>query len=77
MSDNEAGDRDKVEKIKQLKRVVCICKGIDLSKVLPALPDSETVSDVHKKAGTGNGGCQGRRCSPRIKILIKKFNEAE
>lgn len=64
---------EKEKKIRQLARVVCICKGIPLKKVLPALADSETVQDVNRKAGTGSGGCQGQRCGPRIQILLKKY----
>jgi NAD(P)H-nitrite reductase large subunit len=63
------------EKTKQLLRVVCICKGIPLGKVLDALPGCETVQDVNRKCGTGSGGCRGERCGPRIKMLLKKFKE--
>lgn len=63
------------EKTKQLLRVVCICKGIALGKVLDGLPGCATVQDVNKKVGTGSGGCLGERCGPRIKILLKKFKE--
>lgn len=63
------------ERAKQLARVVCICKGIPLAKVLPALEGSETVQDVNRKAGTGSGGCRGERCGPRIKILLRKFSK--
>lgn len=64
-----------LEKVKQLSRVVCICKGIPLSRVLDGLPGCETVQDVNQKVGTGSGGCKGERCGPRIKILLKKFKE--
>ncbi len=64
-----------LEKTKQLLRVVCICKGIPLGKVLDGLKGCETVHDVNKKVGTGSGGCQGERCGPRIKILLKKYKE--
>ena len=64
-----------VEKTKQLLRVVCICKGIPLGKVLEGLPGCDTVQDVNRKVGTGSGGCQGERCGPRIKILLKKYKE--
>ena len=63
------------EKTKQLLRVVCICKGISLGKVLDALPGCETVQDVNRKAGTGTGGCRGERCGPRIKMLLQKYKE--
>ncbi len=63
------------QRIKQMSRVVCICKGIPLGRVLDGLPDSDTVMDVNKKVGTGSGGCQGERCGPRIKLLLKKYKE--
>ena len=63
------------ERIKQLSRVVCICKGIPLGRVLDGLAGCDTVQDVNQKVGTGSGGCAGERCGPRIKILIKKYKE--
>ena len=72
MMDKKKAD---LEKAKQLATVVCICKGIPLSKVLPGLKDSETVADVNQKVGSGSGGCQGERCGPRIKILLRKYKE--
>ena len=72
-SDASGGNEDKQQKmLLQLQRVVCICKGISLNKVLPALKLHGEVSDVHECVGTGTGGCQGRRCTPRIKTLLKK-----
>jgi hypothetical protein len=71
---NDQND-EKVKKIMQMTRVVCICKGINLGKVLPALPGSETIADVNRKAGTGDGGCAGQRCGPRIKILLEKYKK--
>jgi bacterioferritin-associated ferredoxin len=68
-------NKAKSEKVKQLSKVVCICKGIPLSKVMEGLEGSETVADVNRKVGTGSGGCQGERCGPRIKILLRKFKE--
>ena len=76
MSDDESQEeKARLEKIKQLSRVVCICKGINLGKVLPAISESESVADVNQKAGTGSGGCQGQRCGPRIRTLLKKYKE--
>lgn len=60
------------ERIKMLQRIVCICKGINLGRVLKGLEGCETVADVHRKVGTGSGGCRGERCSPRIKTLLAK-----
>ncbi len=74
MSDEEEKER-KIKIAKQLSQVVCICKGIPLSKVLKGLEGSETVEDVNRKVGTGKGGCKGERCGPRIKILLKKMKE--
>ncbi|MDE3268865.1 MAG: (2Fe-2S)-binding protein [Pseudomonadota bacterium] len=63
------------ERILKLNRVVCICKGIPLKKVLPAIKKCDTVEEVNSMAGTGQGGCQGRRCGPRINVLLKKKRE--
>ena len=65
----------KKERILKLQRVVCICKGIPLGKVLPAVRHSRTVEEVNRRAGTGQGGCAGRRCGPRIKTLLAKSQQ--
>jgi NAD(P)H-nitrite reductase large subunit len=66
-------EEKKEQLIKQKLRVVCICKGINLGKVLAALEGCETVEDVNKKIGSGSGGCSGERCAPRIAKLLEKF----
>jgi NAD(P)H-nitrite reductase large subunit len=65
------------ERIKMFARVVCICKGINLGRVLKAMEGCETVADVNRKAGTGSGGCAGERCGPRIKMLLRKKREMD
>ena len=64
---------DAHKRILQLNRVVCICKGIPLKKVLPAVERCQSVAEVNRMAKTGQGGCQGRRCGPRIKALLAKM----
>lgn len=68
---------EKEERIKRLATVVCICKGIPLGKVLPAIKACDTVEDVNRMAGTGSGGCKGQRCGPRIKMLLRKKHELQ
>jgi bacterioferritin-associated ferredoxin len=75
MTDEE--EEKRLAKIKTLARVVCICKGIQLKHVLPALEGSDSIEAVNKKAGTGSGGCNGQRCGPRIKILLEKYAESK
>ena len=65
------------EKVRQMARVVCICKGINLGRVLAGIEGCETVQDVNKCVGTGSGGCQGQRCGPRIKALLEKINASK
>ena len=65
------------ERIRQLAKVVCICKGITLGRVLSGIDGCETVQDVNRKVGTGTGGCQGQRCGPRIKALLEKINSSK
>lgn len=69
---HELTPEEKAERIKRMAMVVCICKGIPLGKVLPAIKACDTVADVNRMAGTGSGGCKGQRCGPRIKMLLKK-----
>ncbi|MGE0171139.1 MAG: (2Fe-2S)-binding protein [Oligoflexales bacterium] len=77
-SEIESDDADKkLERAKQLNRVICICKGIKLGQIMDALKTSETVAEVNNKAGTGQGGCQGERCGPRIKQLLRKIREVK
>ena len=71
----EEENSKETERAKILSRVVCICKGIRLGKILKVLDECETVADVNRCAGTGSGGCKGERCGPRIKILLKKNQE--
>ncbi|MCY4380029.1 MAG: (2Fe-2S)-binding protein [Proteobacteria bacterium] len=68
----QSHNEEKEKMYRQLKRVVCICKGISLSKFLPVLKDTDNTQDVHEKVGSGDGGCQGRRCSPRVEQLLVK-----
>lgn len=72
MTDEVLTKEEKEERIKRLASVVCICKGIPLGKVLPAIKACDNVADVNRMAGTGSGGCQGQRCGPRIKVLLRK-----
>ena len=74
---SNADDKKREEQIKQLSRVVCICKGIPLSKFLPILKDCETVADVNALTGSGSGNCRGERCGPRIKTLLKKSRDSK
>ncbi len=61
------------EKInKQLLQVICICKGINLRRVLKSMQTCNTASEVNRMTGCGSGGCKGQRCGPRISILLKK-----
>jgi len=63
------------ERARQMVKVVCICKGINLGRVVKGLEGCETVEDVNQKVGTGSGGCKGQRCGPRIKLLLEKKKE--
>jgi bacterioferritin-associated ferredoxin len=74
--DSEEADKS-LERAKQLNRVICICKGIKLGQIMDALKTSETVNEVNRKAGTGQGGCQGERCGPVIKQLLKKIRKVK
>jgi bacterioferritin-associated ferredoxin len=53
-------------------KVVCICKGIKKRIFWKALDDgAQTKDDVNRLTGSGSGGCQGRRCGPRILEMLR------
>ena len=54
-------------------KVVCICKGIKKRVFWKALDDGmSTKEEINRCTGSGNGGCQGRRCGPRILDMLRK-----
>ena len=69
MSDNK---KLTLEEIKARIRVVCICKGIKMSRICVAVQNgAKTVEEVNKATGSGNGGCGATRCRPVIEQIIK------
>lgn len=68
--ETEEEKEQRERRIKQMAMIVCICKGIPLGRVLPAVEKCQTVAEVNRKTGCGTGGCQGQRCGPRIKKLL-------
>jgi len=61
-----------IEEIKARVRVVCICKGIKMSKICDAVSKgAKTVDEVNRATGSGNGGCGATRCRPVIEEIIK------
>jgi NAD(P)H-nitrite reductase large subunit len=70
-------DAAKEERIRMMAKVVCICKGITLGRIMKGIDGCETVADVNRKIGTGSGGCAGERCGPRLVLILKKLREAK
>jgi bacterioferritin-associated ferredoxin len=69
MSDNK---KLTLEEIKARVRVVCICKGIKMSRICDAVQNGcSTVEEVNKATGSGNGGCGATRCRPVIEQILK------
>lgn len=61
-----------LDEIKARVRVVCICKGIKMSRICDAVQSGcTTVEEVNKATGSGNGGCGATRCRPVIEQIIK------
>lgn len=49
----------------------CICKSIPRAVIKGVIKNgAETVEEVQKLTGAGSGGCKGRRCTPRIQMLL-------
>ena len=70
-------DAAKEERIRMMAKVVCICKGITLGRIMKGIDGCDTVADVNRKIGTGSGGCAGERCGPRLVMILKKLREAK
>ena len=55
-------------------KVVCICKGIKKSVFWKVLDIGVgTKEEVNRLTGSGSGGCQGRRCGPRILEMLRNL----
>src|SRR4030095_12125519 len=55
-------------------KVVCICKGIKKSVFWRVLDTGvRTKEEVNRLTGSGSGGCQGRRCGPRILEMLRNL----
>ena len=57
-------------------KVVCICKGIKTSVFWKVLDTGvRTKEEINHLTGSGNGGCQGRRCGPRIMEMLRDLSK--
>jgi NAD(P)H-nitrite reductase large subunit len=74
---NASLDAAKEERIRMMAKVVCICKGITLGRIMKGIDGCDTVADVNRKVGTGSGGCAGERCGPRLVTILRKLREAK
>jgi|SRR5437588_6272855 len=55
-------------------KVVCICKGIKKSVFWKVLDTGvRTKEEVNRFTGSGSGGCEGRRCGPRILEMLRNL----
>lgn len=53
---------------------VCLCKAISRAAIKKAIEGgAKNVEEVQKKTGAGCGSCKGRRCTPKIEELIRKY----
>lgn len=53
---------------------VCLCKAIPRSKIKEAIRNGAlTPEEVTKITGARTGGCNGRRCTPKIQELIDSY----
>lgn len=55
-------------------KVVCICKGIKQSVFWKVLDTgARSKEEINRLTGSGSGGCQGRRCGPRIMDMLREL----
>lgn len=52
---------------------VCICKGIARVTIKKAIANgAKSVEEVQKATGAGNGSCDGKRCTEKIRQLLSE-----
>lgn len=52
---------------------VCLCKAISRAAIKKAIVNGAvTIKEVQKATGAGSGACNGRRCTPKIEILLEE-----
>jgi bacterioferritin-associated ferredoxin len=74
MDQSEAESNTPSRTVLEGMKVVCICKGIKKRSFWQALDKgAQTKEEVNRLTGSGNGGCQGRRCGPRIMEMLRHY----
>ncbi|ADL49833.1 (2Fe-2S)-binding protein [Clostridium cellulovorans] len=57
---------------------ICLCKSISRATIKAAIiKGAKTIEEVNKATGAGTGGCQGRRCGPKIQELLEAHENGE
>ena len=57
---------------------ICLCKGISRATIKAAIiKGAKTKEAVKKATGAGTGGCQGRRCGPKVQELLDAHERGE
>lgn len=53
---------------------VCICKAVNRATIKKAIQNgASTLEEVLEKTKAGNGSCNGKRCTPKIKELLEEM----
>ncbi len=67
------GDSEKERQVVEGLKPVCICKGIRKRVFLRLIGEGcATVEELRKATGAGSGECKGKRCTPRIRELLRE-----
>jgi len=52
---------------------VCLCKAISKASIKKTIASgADTLEKVQKASGAGSGACGGKRCGPKILLLLSK-----
>ncbi|SFC68400.1 (2Fe-2S)-binding protein [Clostridium uliginosum] len=53
----------------------CTCRSITRAKIKECIKNgASSLEEVQKATGAGLGSCKGRKCSDKIKTLLKEIN---
>lgn len=71
---NEEINQDILDKLTK----VCLCKAITRASIKKAIASgADTLVKVQKATSAGSGSCGGKRCGPKILVLLEEHSAAQ
>ena len=56
------------------QEIICLCEGVTRGEIREKVYEGlMTMKEIRKFLRTGMGPCQGRRCRPKVKVIIEEI----